>query len=235
MFVTFEGIEGAGKSTQARLLAERLRAAGYHVALTREPGGTPLANAVRALLLHPEASLSALQSAHLVAGGEQSASAESMLPVTELLLLSAARAQHVARIREELAADKIVISDRFADATWAYQGAGRGLDQQIITTLEQIATGGLRPDLTLLFDLPVSEGLRRKHAQGQEQAEEWNRMDAEEQAFHECVRASYLQLAAAEPGRWVILDATQRAEQLAEQVWQDVHRRLSTTSSADVP
>jgi len=220
VFITFEGIEGSGKSTQARLLAERLRAAGRAVRLTREPGGTPLAGAVRALLLHPDSSVRALAGAGLAPGDDP---AEPMLPVTELLLLSAARAQHVARIRGWLAAGEVVVCDRYADATRAYQGAGRGLDEATLATLERIATGGLRPDLTLLLDLPVAEGLRRRQ---QARDGEWNRLDAEEGAFHERVRAGYLALAAAEPGRWVALDAMLPPEALAERVWATVASRL---------
>lgn len=222
MFITFEGIEGAGKSTQAKRLAERLRAQGYAVQLTREPGGTPLANAIRAVLLHPEVSLRALEAAQLIPPGEPTEPSEPMLPVTELLLLAAARAQHVARIRGWLATGAIVLSDRYADATHAYQGAARGLGEATIAALEQLATGGLRPDLTLLLDLPVTEGLGRKRAQ----AGEWNRLDAEEHAFHERVRAGYEALAAREPQRWVMLDATQPPDVLAEQVWQAVQTRL---------
>jgi dTMP kinase len=224
VFLTFEGIEGAGKSTQAQRLAERLRASGYTTRLTREPGGTPLANSIRALLLHPDASLRALRAAGLVADEE---SAEPLLPVTELLLLTAARAQHVVRIREWLAAGEIVVSDRYADATCAYQGAGRGLDEASIATLEDIATGGLRPVLTLLLDLPVAAGLRRRRQAKDAQEGEWNRLDAEERAFHERVRAAYLALAAAAPDRWAVLDATRPSDVLAERVWQAVAPRLS--------
>ncbi|HET9979487.1 MAG TPA: dTMP kinase, partial [Ktedonobacterales bacterium] len=152
MFLTLEGIEGAGKSTQARLLAERLVASGRQTWLTHEPGGTPLAGAIRALLLHPQASLDALAGASLAPGD---APAEEMLPLTEALLLSAARAQHVPAIRTHLAAGEIVISDRYADATRAYQGSARGCDMTTILTLEDMATDGLRPDLTLLLDLPA--------------------------------------------------------------------------------
>ncbi len=227
MFITFEGVEGSGKSTQAPLLAERLRAAGYPVRVTREPGGTPLANAIRAVLLHPDRSLEALAAASLA---PSEGPAEPVLPITELLLLSAARAQLVARIREWLAAGDIVVSDRFADATRAYQGAGRGLPEATIATLERLATGGVKPDLTFLFDLPVSEGLRRKSAQRGMQGE-WNRLDAEGEAFHERVRAAYLALAASEPQRWVVVDATQPSEALAEAIWQVVTRRLSASSA----
>jgi dTMP kinase len=220
VFITFEGIEGSGKSTQARLLAEALRAAGHAPLLTREPGGTPLAGGIRALLLNPDDSIRALASTNLAPGGE---SAEPMLPITELLLLSAARAQHVARIREWLASGNIVVCDRYTDATRAYQGAGRGLDGATIATLERLATGGLCPDLTILLDLPVDEGLRRR----QQAADgEWNRLDAEDAAFHERVRAAYLTLAAAEPARWIVLDARLTPELLAEGIWETVTARL---------
>jgi dTMP kinase len=220
LFVTFEGIEGSGKSTQVRLLAERLRATGRAVRTTREPGGTPLADAIRAVLLHLEESVHALSAARLLPDGD--GQPEPMLPLTELLLLSSARVQHVARIRQWLAAGEIVLSDRYADATRAYQGAARGLPEETIATLERLATGGLHPDLTFLFDLPVATGLARKRAQHGE----WNRLDAEAEAFHERVRAGYLALAAAGPERWVVLDATQPPEALAGQVWQAVTRLI---------
>ncbi len=231
MFITFEGVEGSGKSTQVRLLAERLRAAGYAVQSTREPGGTPLANAVRAVILHPDESIRALSAAHLLPSDDP---AEPLLPVTELLLLSAARAQLVARIRAWLAAGEIVISDRYADATRAYQGAGRGLSEATIDALERLATGGLSPDLTFLFDLPVAEGLARKRAQQTPPGGapgEWNRLDAEAEAFHERVRAGYLALATAEPQRWVVLDATQPPDVLADSVWGIVQERLPRSRS----
>jgi dTMP kinase len=231
MFITLEGGEGAGKTTQARLLTERLRAAGYPVQQTREPGGTPLAGAIRALLLHPDASLRALAAADLAPGDTP---AEPVLPVTEVLLLSAARAQHVAHIRAWLAAGAIVVSDRYADATRAYQGAARGLDPGLIATAERLATGGLTPDLTLLFDLPVAEGLRRRqaaHAGG----DELNRLDREAAAFHEHVRAGYLTLAAAEPSRWLILDASLPPDEVAEHVWAVVSPRLPPSLLSAAP
>ncbi len=228
-FITLEGIEGSGKSTQAALLAERLRAAGYPTRLTREPGGTPLAGAIRAVLLQPEASRAALAAAGLATSATHDETVEAMLPITEVLLYSAARAQHVVRIREWLAAGEVVISDRYADATRAYQGIARGLDAHapgVVATLEAIATGGLRPDLTLLLDLPAEEGLRRKAA-ARAEGGEWNRLDAEDLAFHERVRVGYLALAAAEPERIVVLDATLPADELAEGVWAAVAPRVS--------
>jgi dTMP kinase len=214
MFITFEGGEGTGKSTQALRLQKRLVTAGYAAQLTREPGGTPLASGIRALLLHPDASLQALAGAHLA----EDSAAEPMLPVTELLLLSAARTQHVARIRGWLASGEVVVSDRYADATRVYQGMGRGLDAMTIATAERLATGGLRPDLTVLFDLPVEEGqLRRRLAE--QSGAEWNRLDAETRAFHERVRQGYLHLAAVEKPRWVVLDAGAPADEVEVAVW----------------
>ncbi|HEX3272224.1 MAG TPA: dTMP kinase [Ktedonobacterales bacterium] len=222
MFITFEGGEGSGKSSQVALLAERLRSDGRAVRTTREPGGTPFAGAIRALLLHPEESLRALCEGGLATHDEP---AEPMLPITEALLFSAARAQHVARMREWLAAGEIVICDRYADTTRAYQGVARGLDMETIDTLERLATDGLRPDLTFLLDLPVEVGQarRRNMTDG-----DWNWLDAETVAFHERVRAAYLALAAAEPKRWVVLDATQLPDTLAESIWQTVMSRLDT-------
>jgi dTMP kinase len=244
MFITFEGGEGAGKTTQAVRLQDRLRAAGYTTHLTREPGGTPIASEIRAILLHPDATLRALTSAGVCkpdhfaepnsTDGAEDYAAEPMLPITELLLLSAARAQHVASIREWLKNTDIVICDRFADATRAYQGAGRGLDLGDIAFAERLATEGLKPDLTLLFDLPVEVGLRRKrkhvqssHVQlGLFEAPLWNRLDEETTQFHQRVRKAYLAMAAEEPERWVVLDATQASNKLADVVWATVAATL---------
>jgi dTMP kinase len=221
VFITFEGGDGSGKSSQVDLLAERLQAAGHAVRTTREPGGTPFAGAIRALWLHPQESLESLGKDGLATHDEP---AEPMLPITEALLLSAARAQHVARMRKWLAAGEIVVCDRYADSTRVYQGAARGLADETIDTLERLATDGLRPDLTFLLDLPVELGqARRRNATGGD----WNWLDAETVAFHKRVRAAYLALAAAEPNRWVVLDATQSPDALAEQVWQAVAARLT--------
>lgn len=224
MFLTLEGGDGAGKSTQAEQLVARIAAAGRRVHLTREPGGTDVANAIRALLLHPNASIETLAEATLIPAATDTD--EPIQPVTEVLLLSAARAQHVARIRAWLAAGDVVVCDRFADSTRAYQGAGRGLDANLIATAEQLATGGLRPDLTVLFDLPVSEGQRRRQ-EARARGGEWNRLDEETLAFHERVRAAYLAFVAAEPQRWVVFDATQAPDTLAEQIWATVAPRLA--------
>lgn len=228
MFITLEGGEGSGKSTLSLRLVRRLRAAGHPARQTREPGGTPLADAIRALLLHPEATLRGLTAAALVppAGSAPDDTAEPLLPITEVMLLSAARAQHVARMREWLAAGVIVVCDRFADATRAYQGYGRGVDLTAIDTFERLATGGLRPDLTLLLDLPPAEGLARKQ-RGNAATRDWNRLDDEALPFHERVRAGYLALAAAEPERWVILDATVPPDDVARAMWDVVATRLA--------
>src|SRR5262249_28022816 len=151
--------------------------------------------------------------------------AEVMLPITEVLLLSAARAQHVALMRAWLAAGEVVVCDRYTDATRAYQGAARGEDMEVIDTLERLATDGLRPDMTILLDLAPTEGQRRKQ-QAHVAGAELNRLDQEELAFHERVRAGYLGLAAAEPQRWLVLDAHGPPDALAERIWEALQRRL---------
>lgn len=224
MFITLEGGEGAGKSTQAARLYHRLPSSGYRVRLTREPGGTPLASAIRSLVLHPEASLHALAAANLT--GEAETEAEPMLPITELLLYSAARVQHVVRLKEWLAGGEIIVCDRYADATRVYQGVARGIDASTIATLEHLVTGGLVPDITFLFDVPVDEGQRRRRLGGKNGAQ-WDRLDAETSAFHELVRQGYLAIAAAEPERWIVLDATLSPDDLEQQIWDLVRNRLS--------
>jgi dTMP kinase len=180
-FITFEGMEGCGKSTQAKLLA---RALGPEAVLTQEPGGTAIGRAIRRLLLDP---------------ANRAMSAEA-----EVLLFFADRAQHVAEvIRPALAAGKIVISTRYVDTSLAYQGYGRGLDLDRIRSVAVLATGGLRPDLTLFFDLPLEIGLARVvHRGGRD------RLESEVREFHERVRNGYLELAAAEPDRWIRIDAS---------------------------
>ncbi|MEK1907977.1 MAG: dTMP kinase [Pseudomonas sp.] len=185
LFITLEGPEGAGKSTNREYLAARLREQGIDVLLTREPGGTPLAERIRELLLAP--------------------SDEQMAADTELLLVFAARAQHLAEvIRPALARGAVVLCDRFTDATYAYQGGGRGLSIERIAALENFVQGDLRPDLTLVFDLPVEVGLARAAARGR-----LDRFEQEGQGFFEAVRQTYLQRAAATASRCRILDASQ--------------------------
>ncbi|WP_436785372.1 dTMP kinase [Stutzerimonas frequens] len=185
LFVTLEGPEGAGKSTNREYLADRLRARGLDVVLTREPGGTPLAERIRDLLLTP--------------------ADEPMAVDTELLLVFAARAQHLAQvIRPALARGAVVLCDRFTDATYAYQGGGRGLPLERIAQLETFVQGDLRPDLTLIFDLPVEVGLARAAARGR-----LDRFEQEGIRFFEAVRSAYLQHAEAAPSRYRVLDAGQ--------------------------
>ena len=185
LFITLEGPEGAGKTTNRAYLAEQLQAQGLSVVLTREPGGTVLAEQIRNILLAPHD--------------------ETMAVDTELLLMFAARAQHLAQvIVPALNEGKVVICDRFTDATYAYQGGGRGLDCSRIAVLEQFVQGDLRPDMTLLFDLPVAEGMARAVARGK-----LDRFEQEQHDFFEAVRQSYLQRASAEPERFRLVNAQQ--------------------------
>jgi dTMP kinase len=178
-FITFEGIEGCGKTTQARRLA---RALGESALLTQEPGGTELGRAIRGLLLE-------------VTRG-------SMSPEAEVLLFFADRAQHVAEVvRPALAAGRVVISDRYTDSSMAYQGYGRGIDLELIRTVARAATGGLAPELTLFIDVPVEVGLERVGKRGRH-----DRLEAEVREFHDRVRDGYRRLAAEEPARWVAID-----------------------------
>ena len=197
-FVTLEGIEGCGKSTQARRLAAAL---GGDVLLTREPGGTPLGQGIRALLL---------DSAHL-----------HLVPEAEVLLFFADRAQHVREVlRPALAAGRLVISDRYLDSSLAYQGHGRRLPLALLEAVAELATGGLRPELSVLLDLPVDEGLARLRARGAA-----NRLDAEPREFHERVRDGYERLVAADPGRWARVDARGPEEQVTGLLLQALRAR----------
>jgi len=207
LFITFEGPDGSGKTTQARLLYQYLQERGYPVFLTREPGGTRIGDQIREVL-------------HSLANTE-------MLPQTEMLLYSASRAQLVGQvIRPHLARGEIVLSDRYADSTLAYQGYGHDLDLQVLQIITNFATGGLRPDLTIYLDIDVEEGLRRKLAAHQAGEAEWNRMDQQEFAFHRRVREGYLQMAAAEPERWLVIEATQPAEVAQQVIRAEVEARL---------
>lgn len=194
LFITLEGPEGAGKTTNREFLAEHLRAAGHQVVLTREPGGTPLAEQIRELLL-----------------------AEHEEPVavdTELLLMFAARAQHLEQlILPALQQGKVVLCDRFTDASYAYQGGGRGIDTQRIAVLEEFVQGGLRPDLTLLFDLPVEAGMARARQRGR-----LDRFEQERQQFFENVRNAYLQRAEAEPQRFRVINAALQLSEVQQQL-----------------
>lgn len=187
MFVTFEGPDGSGKTTQIHLLEKLLRKRGYRVLLTREPGGTKIGNAIRDLLLRQRHE-------------------EPISDRTEALLFNAARAQLVDQvICPGLAQGNIILCDRFADSTLAYQGYGREQRLDDLQMLIHFATGGLTPDLTCYLDIDPEEGLRRKIA---DQGTEWNRLDAETLAFHQIVRKGYLALAKQDPERWLVIDAT---------------------------
>lgn len=204
MFITFEGPEGSGKTTQIRLLADYLRGRGYDVVTTREPGGTPIGDQIRACL-HDTANT-------------------AMSPTAEVLLYSASRAQLVDEvIRPALAAGRVVVCDRFADSTMAYQGFGRGLNRAMLAALTAIATGGLTPDLTLLLDLEVSRGLTRRRDEG----EEMNRLDLEAIEFHSRVREGYLALAASEPDRWAYVHADAPVADVQGAIRQIVDARMA--------
>jgi dTMP kinase len=202
LFVTFEGGEGCGKSVQTKELFRRLSQLAIPALLTREPGGTPFGKRLgRWLKWAQDADIS---------------------PLTELMLFNASRAQLVTEvIRPNLKSGKVVISDRYADSTTAYQGYGRGLDLAMVLATNNAATQGLKPGLTILLDIPVEEGLARKRA------EKRDRFEQEALAFHQRVREGYLKLAADEPERWLVVDASQSKEKIAEIIWQRVSQLLS--------
>ena len=202
LLITFEGGEGSGKTTQARLLAYRLEGRGLAGVLTREPAATEAGGRIWGV----------------IAGG-------GLEPLAELLLFLAARAQHVAEvIGPALSQGRIVVCDRFADSTVAYQGYGRGLDRRLIRRLNWVATGGLKPDLTFLLDLPVDVGLAR-------QGKAADAIGREGREFHERVRRGYLALARRDPGRWVVVDALRPEDEGAEEVWRRVEPLLQRAAA----
>jgi dTMP kinase len=209
MFITFEGPEGSGKTTQLLRLKERLEAMGRQVVATREPGGTAAGERIRSVLLDLE-------------GGP-------LQPRTEALLFCAARSELVSSvIRPALEAGRVVLCDRYADATLSYQGYGRGMRMEQLQSMNALATGGLEPALTLLFDLPVEVGLGRRQRAG----EGWNRFDAASVAFHERVRAGYLELASLAPHRWRRVDADRSAEEVEASVTEIVIEALEVRHGA---
>jgi dTMP kinase len=194
LFITVEGGEGVGKSTNIAFIEEQLKGHGRDLLVTREPGGSALGEEVRRLLL--------------------TVGDEPLDPMAELLLIFAARAQHIStRIEPALAAGRWVLCDRFTDATFAYQCGGRGLDRQVVTALEALVQGSLRPDCTLLLDAPADTGMARVRARG-----ELDRFELEELAFFERVRATYLELAGRSGGRYRIIDASQSLDQVQQQL-----------------
>jgi len=207
-FITFEGPEGSGKSTQLRLLGERLRGAGHNVMETQEPGGTPIGIQIRHVLLD--------------------AKNRELCPTTELLLMFASRAQNVDQsILPALSAGRTVLSDRFTDSTLVYQGVGRGLGPDVVYELDRIACRGLVPDLTLLIDIDAETGLARAHSRSVRTEDPETRMEEQEMGFHRKVREAYRQLAAEEPRRVRLIDGSQTREAVAIEVWQAVESLLA--------
>ena len=202
MFITLEGPEGSGKTLQLPKLADYLRQSGFDVLTTREPGGTSISEQIRTVLHNLEN--------------------KEMNPRTEILLFQASRAQLVEQVlRPHLKKGGVVISDRYADSTLAYQGYGHQVDIEPLRVLVTFATGGLKPDLTILLDVDVEIGLRRKELKG-----EWNRLDAYNLEFHQRVRQGYLQLVRAEPERWEVIDASQSPIQVQNEIRRVVTERL---------
>ncbi len=218
-FITFEGGEGVGKSTQVKALARRLTARGITATVTREPGGSPFAELIRDLLLSPQTPKHG--------------------PLSETLLFNAARADHLAEIiRPELAAGRWVICDRFSDSTRAYQGAAGGIEMATIAQLNEIVVGETEPDLTIILDMPAKEGLARASARrGDAQststpAQLVDTFEARTLAFHEKLRREFLRLAAEQPGRCVVIDGAQSIEQIGAQIWDAVEKRLLESGDA---
>lgn len=206
LFITFEGTEGCGKSTQIKALAERLQAEGRQVLQTREPGGTPLGEAVRTLLQYDAAGV-------------------GMSPEAELLLFTASRAQLTReRIIPAIAAGQIVLCDRFMDSTTVYQGVARQINTQAVATINQFAVGDARPDLTILIDLSPEAGMARVHARNDGQLD---RMEQEAIEFFQAVRTGYLKLAESEPERFLVLDGNASIETLQQTIWTAVQTRLA--------
>src|SRR5689334_5192192 len=202
-FITFEGPEGSGKSTQLRMLGERLRAAGIDVLETQEPGGTPIGVQIRHILLDSKN--------------------RELCPTAELLLMFASRAQNVDElILPALSAGRTVLSDRFTDSTLVYQGVGRGLGADVVYELDRIACRGLIPDLTLVIDIDAETGLARARRRSARTEDAETRMEEEDPLFHRRVRDAYRQLAADEPGRVRLIDGSQKVEAVADQVWTEV-------------
>ena len=206
MFISLEGVEGCGKSTQAELLAEHIAELGHSVIRTHEPGGTPIAEQIRAILLEPRNS--------------------DMTHIAELLLYLASRAQHVVQlIMPALDEGKVVICERFSDATFAYQGCARGLDLDRLEQVNEMATGGLKPDLTLLLDLEAEDGLSRK------QRDQRDRLENESVSFHKKVREAYLAIARQSPERVQVIDARGSVEDVQISIRECVDQRLASYSS----
>lgn len=207
VFVTFEGGEGAGKSTQIARLRQELVASGYEAVVTREPGGSPRAEAIRSIIL--------------------SGQAKSAGPFAELILFAAARADHVAEvIGPALRRGAFVLSDRFTDSTRVYQGIATGLSPDILGQLDDAVAGDARPDLTIVIDVPVDVGSRRARLRRLDRGEGADRFEAEDEAYHERVRQGFLAVAQGDPSRCVVVDGAQPADDVEARIWSEVARRL---------
>ncbi len=199
-FITFEGLDGCGKSTQLRLLAARLRGAGHEVVESAEPGGTPIGTQIRRILLDNRN--------------------HDLCPTAEMLLMFAARAQNVDQwILPALSAGKIVLSDRFTDSTLAYQGTARGLGSELVLDVDRIACRGLVPDLTLYIDVDPITSLARAHARNQQQSDTATRLDEQDLEFYRTVRTGYRQIASDEPGRVQVIDGDRTMDEIAADIW----------------
>lgn len=205
MFITFEGIEGSGKTTQQQRLAAHLRQVGRTVVVTKEPGGTPLADQIRSILLD---------------------SASVIDPIAEVLLFAASRRQHTTEIiQPSLRRGEVVLCDRYADSTLAYQGFGRVIDLDRLRALNDWATESLKPHLTLLFDLPEESGLRRARSRNAGAPQDEGRFEAEDLRFHRRVREGYLSMAGAEPGRFAIIDGDGSVDEIFHRTLETLNRR----------
>lgn len=206
LFITLEGVEGCGKSVQAKSLYRRLSRLAIPALLLHEPGGTPLGKKI----------------SYWLKWGRDTAS-----PLIELFLFNACRAQLIAEIiKPNLKSGKIIVCDRFVDSSTAYQGYGRGLDLDMVKRMNSVATQGLEPDLTFLLDIPVEQGLGRKRTKRRD------RFEREDITFHERVREGYLKLAASEPERWLVIDATQPKAKIGQIIWQRVSQLLTPSGQS---
>ncbi len=211
LFIVLEGGEGAGKSVQAKMLADRLRDAGKKVVVTREPGGTRIGEQIRAITHNTEN--------------------VDLDPVAEAYLMAASRAQHVREtIAPVLAAGSIVISDRFVDSSIAYQGYGRNLGAEDIAALNELAVNGAKPDLVILLDVPPAVGLARLATNVKQK----DRLDMQQKDFYDRVRAGYLALAKRFPNLYVVIDATKSIQEVASTIWHEVNRKINSNRRSDV-
>ena len=213
-FITFEGIEGSGKTTQIQMLSNHLEERGIDHLLTREPGGTPIGDQVRGLVLNPDNT--------------------AMTPTCELLLYAAARAQHIEQvIRPALLAGRLVLCDRFKDATMAYQGSGRGIRLDLIDALHGLENLSIQPDLTILFDLEAQVALERARARDHTRRRDETRFEQESLEFHERVRSGYLEMARREPGRFVVVNARGTLEEVHRRVVESMDRFLTSRGAPE--